>query len=116
MQYIVYGLPNCDVTKKALTWLDAHGVSYKLHNYKTEGITAGKLQEWCKQKGWETLLNKRGTTFKGLHPAIQQNAVNEKAAIEIMEARTSTIKRPVIEKGDKVVAVGFDERKYEIVF
>jgi arsenate reductase len=116
MEYIVYGLPNCDVTKKATKWLDEHQVPYKLHNYKTEGISIEKLEEWCKQKGWELLLNKRGTTFKALHPAVQQNASTEKAAIEIMQAQTSTIKRPVIEKGDKVVAVAFDEKKYEIAF
>ncbi len=116
MKYIVYGIPNCDITKKALKWLDAHKVDYHFHNYKTDDITESKLTEWCSQKGWELFLNKRGTTFKGLHPAIQQNATTEKAAIEIMAARTSTIKRPVIELNNKVVAVGFDERKYEIVF
>lgn len=116
MKYIVYGIPNCDVTKKALKWLDANNVSYDFHNYKTNDITEAKLQEWCKQKGWEILLNKRGTTFKGLHPAVQMNATNEKAAIDIMAARSSTIKRPIIELNNKVVAVGFDEKKYEIVF
>jgi len=116
MKYIVYGLPKCDVTIKALKWLDEHKVDYQFHNYKTDDITEAKLKEWCTQKGWEIFLNKRGTTFKGLHPAVQLNATNEKAAIDIMVARTSTIKRPVIELNNKVVAVGFDEKKYEIAF
>lgn len=116
MKYIVYGIPNCDTIKKALKWLDEHRVDYQFHNYKKEDISANKLKDWCNQQGWETLLNKKGTTFKGLHPAVQQNAINEKAAIEIMAARSSTIKRPVIELNNKIVAVGFDEKKYEIVF
>jgi len=113
---ILYGIPNCDVTKKAIKWLDEHKVSYTFHNYKTDGITESKLQEWCRQVSWEKLLNKKGTTFKNLHPAIQANATNEKAAIEIMTAQTSTIKRPVIEKNHKVAAVGFNASQYEIAF
>ncbi len=116
MKYLVYGIPNCDVTKKALKWLDAHKVPYDFFNYKTDDISTAKLEEWCRQKSWEVFLNKRGTTFKSLHPAVQQNATNEKAAIEIMAARSSTIKRPVIELNGKIVAVGFDEKKYEIIF
>lgn len=116
MKCIVYGIPNCDVTKKALKWLDEHDVPYDFFNYKLQEVSTDQLKSWCQQKGWEILLNKRGTTFKALHVAIQQNATNEKAAIDIMAARSSTIKRPVIEINNKVVVVGFDEKKYEIAF
>lgn len=116
MSFILYGLSNCDVTKKAMKWLTENKVEFVFHNTKTEAITEEKVISWCKQVGWEKLLNKKGTTFKKLHPAIQMNATTEAAAVEIMRERQSTIKRPVIEKNDKVVAVGFDEKKYEIVF
>ena len=116
MGYILYGLVNCDVTKKAIKWLEEHKVDFVFHNNKTQEISEQKLAEWCKQVGWEKLLNKKGTAFKGLHPGIQLNANTEKAAIDIMQARTSTIKRPVIELNNKIITVGFDIRKYEIEY
>ncbi len=113
----IYGIPNCDTVKKTLDWLKAHKISYRFHNYKTEGITAGKLKSWCKQKGWEVLLNKKSATWRGLD-AVEQNKIsNEKAAIVVMTASTSIIKRPVIEneKGE-IVSVGFDAKEYENIF
>ena len=116
MGYILYGLVNCDVTKKAIKWLEEHKVDFIFHNNKTQEISEQKLAEWCQQVTWEKLLNKKGTAFKALHPGIQLNANTEKAAIEIMQARTSTIKRPVIELNNKIITVGFDIRKYEIEY
>jgi Spx/MgsR family transcriptional regulator len=116
MSYTLYGLVNCDVTKKAIKWLKEHNVAFTFHNNKTELIGEEKLQNWCSQIGWEKLLNKKGTAFKGIHPAVQMNANSEKAAIEIMKERTSTIKRPLIEKNGKIITIGFDEKKYEIAY
>ena len=115
--YTVYGIPNCDTVKKTLDWLKAHKINYEFHNYKTEGITASKLKNWCKQKGWELILNKKSATWRGLDAAAQSKITNEKAAIAFMTASTSIIKRPVIEneKGE-VVAVGFDIKEYENIF
>jgi arsenate reductase len=114
--YIVYGIPNCDTVKKVFTWLTNHKIAYEFHDYKKSGISPAKLKTWCKQVGWETLLNKRGTTWKQLDVATQTTINNEKAAIALMVENTSSIKRPVIEKGNKVVVVGFDKRNYENIF
>lgn len=116
MSLLLYGLTNCDVTKKAIKWLNEHSVVFTFMNNKIEVFSEEKLRNWCKQVGWEKLLNKRGTAFKGLHPAVQQNATSELMAIEIMSARTSTIKRPIIEKNSKIITIGFDERKFEIEY
>lgn len=116
MSYILYGLTNCDVTKKAIQWLKANHVEYIFHNNKVEPISEEKLKNWCAQVGWEKLLNKKGTAFKGLHPAVQKNATSQEAAIAIMQERTSTIKRPLIEKNGKIITLGFDEKKYEIAY
>ncbi len=107
--YIVYGIANCDTTKKTLSRLKQHKVEFSFHDYKTENIDALKLKEWCRQKGWETILNKRSTTWRGLTAAVQAAITNEKAAIGLMQQHTSIIKRPVIELNKTVVAVGFDE-------
>lgn len=114
MSYTIYGLTNCDATKKTIKWFNAQNIPFKFHNNKAEPLTESKLRNWCKQVGWEKLLNKRGTAFKALHPAVQMNATTEERAIEIMQLRSSTIKRPVIEKNGKIIIVGFDERKMEI--
>lgn len=114
--YTVYGIPNCNTVKKALDWLNKHKVAYTFHDYKKEGITAEKLQSWSKQTGWESLLNKKGTTWRQLDAAAQAAVTTEKTAIRLMQEKSSIIKRPLIEKKDKVVALGFDEAVYEKVF
>jgi len=115
--YTVYGIPNCDTVKKTLNWLKAHKIKHQFHNYKTEGITTAKLKTWCKQKGWEFILNKKSTSWRGLDATEQNMITNEKAAIVLMAASTSIIKRPVIEneKGE-VVVVGFDANVYKSTF
>ncbi|MBC7488160.1 MAG: ArsC family reductase [Cytophagaceae bacterium] len=105
----VYGIKNCDTVKKALTWLTTHKIAFDFHDYKTQSITESKLKAWSDQVGWEVLLNKKGTTWRKLDEKTQASVTNEKAAIAVMLTNTSIIKRPVVEKKDKVVAVGFDE-------
>ncbi len=91
----VYGIPNCDTIKKARTWLADHGVDYAFHDYKTAGIDRGRLEKWSKKVGWETLLNRAGTTFRKLTDADKQG-LDEKKAIALMLAQPSLIKRPVV--------------------
>lgn len=114
--YILYGIPNCNSVQKARTWLDNHQVSYTFHDYKKSGITKAKLTSWCKQLGWEELINKKGTTWRDLDEATQQSITTQAAAISLMMENNSVIKRPVIELGDKIVAIRFDETVYGQVF
>ena len=112
----VYGIKNCNTVKTALDWLKKHKVDFEFHDYKSKGITEAKLKEWSKQVGWESLVNKRGTTWRQLEDAIQTSITNEKSAIALMKEKTSVIKRPLIEKNGKVVALGFDESQYRQIF
>jgi len=107
---ILYGIKNCDTMKKARTWLDTHAVEYAFHDYKTAGIDPARLQQWCKRVGWEKVLNRAGTTFKKLSDA-QRADLTETKAIELMTARPSMIKRPVLEPGGKLL-VGFNPETY----
>jgi arsenate reductase (glutaredoxin) len=109
---IVYGIKNCNTVKSALDWLKKNNVKFEFHDYKSKGITEAKLKDWCKQVGWESLVNKRGTTWRKLEEADQKKVTNEKNAIELMLEKTSVIKRPLIEKDGKVLALGFDEAVY----
>jgi arsenate reductase len=107
----IYGIKNCDTMKKARAWLDKHGVDYAFHDYKTAGIEHAKLEDWAEKVGWETLLNRAGTTFKKL-PDKDKDGVTEKKAIALMLARPSMIKRPVLELGGGKLLVGFKPEIY----
>jgi arsenate reductase (glutaredoxin) len=109
---IVYGIKNCNTVKSAIDWLNKNKVDFEFHDYKKSGISEAKLSEWCKQVGWENLVNKRGTTWRQLDEAIQKKVTNEKSAIALMIGKTSVIKRPLIEKNGKVFLLGFDDAEY----
>jgi len=113
---IVYGIKNCNTVKNALDWLKKNKVEFEFHDYKKSGVTASKLTDWSKQVGWESLVNKRGTTWRQLDEAVQNKITNEKAAIALMVEKTSVIKRPLIEDNGKVLLLGFDEAQYKAVF
>lgn len=102
---IIYGIKNCDTMKKARAWLDTHGVAYEFHDYKAVGVEKDKLKQWSDKAGWETLLNRAGTTFKKL-PDSDKEGLTEKKALALMLAQPSMIKRPVLEVGGKLL-VGF---------
>src|SRR4029078_12335483 len=91
--------------KKARAWLDSHGVAYSFHDYKTAGISKDKLKDWCDKVGWETLLNRAGTTFRKL-PDAHKQGLNERKALALMLAQPSIIKRPVLDQGGRLL-VGF---------
>jgi arsenate reductase len=111
---IIYGIKNCDTMKKARAWLDAHDIAYVFHDYKASGIDKAKLETWAKVVGWETLLNRAGTTFRKL-PDTDKVGLTERKAIALMLATPSMIKRPVIEKGGKLM-VGFEPDAYARAF
>ena len=110
---ILYGIKNCNTVKSAIEWLNKNKIEFELHDYKKQGITQSKLTEWIKQVGWESLVNKRGTTWRQLDESLQMKVINEKAAIALMLEKTSVIKRPLVEKNGKILLLGFDEAEYK---
>jgi arsenate reductase len=110
----LYGIKNCDTMKKARAWLDARGRTYVFHDYKAAGIDRKRLQGWARQVGWETLLNRAGTTFRKL-PEADKEGLTEAKAIDLMLAQPSMIKRPVMELKDGKLVVGFKPDVYGII-
>ncbi|MGQ0582114.1 MAG: ArsC family reductase [Reyranella sp.] len=106
----IYGIRNCDTMKKARAWLDAHDVGHAFHDYKTAGIEPGLLRAWAKKTGWETLLNRAGTTFRKL-PDADKTGLSEAKAIALMLAQPSMIKRPVLDVNGRLI-VGFKPETY----
>jgi arsenate reductase len=115
MTLTIYGIPNCDTMKKARVWLDARGIEVVFHDYKKEGIDRARLERWCKEAGWETVLNRVGTTFRKLTDSDKQG-LDQRKAIALMLDQPSLIKRPVLEIGGKRLLVGFKPEMYEAAF
>jgi Spx/MgsR family transcriptional regulator len=111
----VYGITNCNTVKKALDWLKANNVAYEFHDFKKLSITIEKLQEWDTKAGYEKFMNKQGLTWKQLDPAIKDSIKTKADALQLLQQKTSMIKRPVIEDGD-FLFFGFDEAVYQKQF
>jgi arsenate reductase (glutaredoxin) len=107
----IYGIKNCDTMKKARAWLDKRGVAYSFHDYKIVGIDRDRLERWSKKVGWETLLNRNGTTFRKLLDK-DKLGLDAKKAVTLMLAQPSMIKRPVLEVGGGKLLVGFTPELY----
>ena len=104
----LYGIPHCDTVKKARSWLQAKGVEYQFHDFKKQGVPADRMSQWLTQLGWETVLNRRGTTWRKLPPEAQSAVVDTSTAFKLLVAEPSAIKRPVVEWANQTT-VGFDE-------
>ena len=104
----LYGIPNCDTVKKARAWLQDQRVDVPFHDFKKQGVPLPELDQWLAQAGWETLLNRKGTTWRKLDPAIQAGVTDMKSVRSLMLEQASVIKRPVVRWDDGSVTVGFD--------
>lgn len=107
----LYGIPNCDTVKKARAWLNEHGIEHRFHDFKKAGVPAEALARWLDALGWETVINRRGTTWRGLDDAAKAAVTDAASAHALAMANASVIKRPIVEwdathGGD--ISAGFD--------
>jgi arsenate reductase len=111
---VLYGIKNCDTVKKARRWLDANDVAFTFHDFRTDGLTQKTIENWLQKVSWETLLNKRGTTWRKLEDP-RKGQLDEAIAIELMLANPTLIKRPVVTVNNDCL-VGFKEADYAAYF
>ncbi len=104
----LYGIPNCDTVKKARTWLTEHGVTHTFHDFKKQGVPPAALDRWLAATGHHQLVNRKGTTWRGLDEAIRAAVVDNTSARALLLQHASVIKRPVVEWANGSVTVGFD--------
>ena len=107
----LYGIKNCDTVKKARRWLEDHGVEYKFHDFRQDGVDKKQLSNWVESLGWETIVNKRSTTWRNLSDSDKDISSNNQA-VKLLLVNPTLIKRPVTQKG-KTVLVGFKEAEYK---
>ncbi|MCH9698799.1 MAG: ArsC family reductase [Gammaproteobacteria bacterium] len=110
----LYGIKNCDTVKKARNYLDKLGVDYVFHDYRSEGLSQDQLQIWVNALGWDSLLNKRSTTWRQLPDSIKDN-IDQTSAVQVMLDQPTVIKRPVLELNSGVY-LGFSARRYDDLF
>jgi Spx/MgsR family transcriptional regulator len=103
----VYGIPNCDSVKKARTWLSDQGLAYEFHDFKKQGVPEAELTRWVAAASWETVLNRKGTTWRKLDAATQAAVVDSASAQVLMLNQASAIKRPVITWPSGQITVGY---------
>ncbi len=108
---ILYGIKNCDSVKKARKWLDEHHMTYQFHDFRADGLTQQQLVNFMSKASWETLLNKRSTSWKQLEAAQKQDLTADKASALMLDNPT-LIKRPVLE-ADKHFFIGFNRDTYQ---
>jgi Spx/MgsR family transcriptional regulator len=106
----LYGIRNCDTVRKARRWLAEHGVEYRFHDFRSDGISEELLAPWIGESGWEALLNRRGTTWRKL-PEAERTAIDAERALQLMLEHPAIIRRPVLDTGDGL-QIGFSEASY----
>ncbi len=111
----VYGIPNCDTVKKARAWLAEQGLGYHFHDFKKAGVPKAQLDDWLERFGWETVINRRGTSWRRL-PADKRETMDAARACEVALANPGLIKRPVVESdGNTLIGFNADEWQETLV-
>lgn len=114
-QITLYGIPNCDTVKKARTWLESNGIDYHFHDFKKAGLTHALVDGWLKQVDWDVLVNRKGTTWRGLPDERKAAVADAKSAAALMLESPSVIKRPVL-SCNGTTHVGFSDTNYQQIF
>jgi arsenate reductase (glutaredoxin) len=115
MTTTLYGIPNCDTVKKARTWLASQGIDFHFHDFKKQGLDRATAEAWFEQLDWEVIVNRKGTTWRGLEEERKAGVTNKAAALDLVLEFPSVIKRPVLQSGGKI-RVGFTESLYQEAF
>lgn len=108
----LYGIPNCDTVKKARAWLTEQGVAYTFHDFKKQGVPEAQLDHWLSAVGWETLVNRKGTTWRKLDETTRAAVTDDASARALMLSQASVIKRPVVQWAN-ALTVGFDASDWQ---
>ena len=109
---VLYGIANCDTVKRARAWLTDAGRSYAFHDFKRDGLSNSLLDRWIAAVGVQTLVNRKGTTWRRLDDATRASADDSVAARALLLAQPSLVKRPVVDWADGTLSVGFDAARF----
>ena len=111
----LYGIPNCSTVKKARVWLDKNNINYEFHDFKKLGVSQEVINHWLTQQPWEKLVNRAGMTWRKLDDETKASITDNASASALMMEKTSVIKRPILEKDDEILCLGFNEDTYQLM-
>lgn len=109
----VHGIPNCDTVKKARAWLTEHGVEHTFHDFKKQGVPEAALDRWLAAAGWETVINRKGTTWRQIDETVRAGVTDAASARALALDHPSVIKRPVVQWANGGITVGFDAAAWQ---
>ncbi|HEY4393912.1 MAG TPA: Spx/MgsR family RNA polymerase-binding regulatory protein [Polyangia bacterium] len=109
----VWQYPKCSTCRKALKWLDAHGVAYQATDLVARPPSLTKLRELFKRAGLPIarFFNTSGESYRAGGFKDRLSTMSEAEALAALAADGKLIKRPLVDTGDAVL-VGFDEAAY----
>ena len=111
----LFGIENCDQCRKARQWLRTRGVIVQFHDLRRDGLTAQMLERWLTRVPWDSLLNRRGQSWRKLEDSQRREVVDRDSLIELLLAQPLLVKRPVLEASDRLL-IGFSEAVYASAF
>ena len=112
----LFGIPNCDTVKKARTWLADQQLAFDFHDFKKQGLDRDTVANWLAQQDWEVLVNRKGTTWRGLPDERKAAVTGKDSALDLMLEFPSVVKRPVLLDAERKVHVGFSDAMYRQIF
>jgi arsenate reductase len=113
---LVLSYAGCSTCKKALKWLEAHGVDVTVRPIVDEPPTSQELAAWIPASGLplQKWLNTSGQSYRAIGKD-EVAAASEATIRGWLAADGKLVKRPVLVRG-KTVLVGFDEKAYAALF
>ena len=112
----LYGIANCDTVKKARAWLQEQQINFEFIDFKKQAPSAELITNWLQTIPLETLLNKKGTTWRKLSEEQKAQANSEEEIVALMIAYPSLIKRPILSINQQHYYVGFQTELYSTLF
>jgi arsenate reductase len=113
----VWQYPKCSTCRKALKWMDAHGVKAEQPDITKTPPSASKLRELWKRSGLPIarFFNTSGESYRSGGFKERLKSMSESEALAALAADGKLIKRPLVDTGSAVL-VGFDEDAYAATF
>ena len=97
--------------KKTFDFLESNKVDYEFVDYKKTHPSLLLLEKFDLRVGFEELINKKGSTYRKLTEEEKLKLSRRDSALEILQGKSSMIKRPIIEFADGELSLGFDPEK-----
>lgn len=113
MKTTVLCYDRCSTCKKALKWMEEHGVDYTKRPIKEENPDKEELREWHERSGLplKRFFNTSGNLYKELKLKDKLPDMSEEEQLALLATDGMLVKRPLL-ISDEVVCPGFKESEW----